>query len=43
VQREAPRVAVASTQYFVAGLRAFLRFCFIEGFIDSGGRVAALV
>ncbi len=29
VQHEAARVAVASTQYFVAGLRAFLRFCFI--------------
>lgn len=26
VQREAGRVAVASTQYYIAGLRAFLRF-----------------
>lgn len=42
VQREAARVAVASTQYFVAGLRAFLRFCFIEGRVDSDLSAAAL-
>jgi integrase/recombinase XerD len=42
VQREAARVAVASTQYFVAGLRAFLRFCFIEGLVESDLSAAAL-
>lgn len=42
VQREAARVAVASTQYFVAGLRAFLRFCFIEGLVNSDLSAAAL-
>jgi integrase/recombinase XerD len=42
VQREAARVAVASTQYFVAGLRAFLRFCFIEGLVGSDLSAAAL-
>ena len=29
VQAEAARVSVGSTQFFVAGLRAFLRFCFL--------------
>jgi len=42
VQREAARVAVASTQYFVAGLRAFLRFCLIEGLVGSDLSAAAL-
>jgi len=42
VQREAPRVAVASTQHFVAGLRAFLRFCFIEGVVEADLSAAAL-
>lgn len=42
VQREAARVAVASTQYFVAGLRAFLRFCFIEGLVEADLSAAAL-
>lgn len=42
VQREAARVAVASTQYFVAGLRAFLRFCFIEGVVEADLSAAAL-
>lgn len=42
VQREAARVAVASRQYFVAGLRAFLRFCFIEGLVESDLSAAAL-
>ncbi len=31
VLAEAGRVSVGSTQYFVAGLRAFLRFCVVEG------------
>jgi integrase len=42
VQREAARVSVGSTQYFVAGLRAFLRFCFVEGLIDADLSAAAL-
>ena len=27
-------VSVGATQYFVAGLRAFLRFCFVEGIVE---------
>jgi len=42
VQREAARVAVASTQYFVAGLRSFLRFCFVEGLVEMDLAPAAL-
>jgi len=42
VQREAARVSVGSTQYFVAGLRAFLRFCFVEGLIGADLSAAAL-
>ena len=42
VQREAARVSVGSTQYFVAGLRAFLRFCFVEGLVDGDLSAAAL-
>lgn len=42
VQREAGRVSIGSTQYFVAGLRAFLRFCFVEGLVDSDLSAAAL-
>jgi len=28
-------VSVSATQYFVSGLRAFLRFCFIEGLLEA--------
>ncbi|HEY5843434.1 MAG TPA: tyrosine-type recombinase/integrase [Mycobacterium sp.] len=42
VQREAARVAVASAQFFVAGLRAFLRFCFVEGLVESDLSAGAL-
>lgn len=42
VQREATRVSVASAQYFVAGLRAFLRFCFVEGLVGADLSAAAL-
>lgn len=42
VQREAARVSVGSTQYFVAGLRAFLRFCFLEGLVGTDLSPAAL-
>lgn len=42
VQREAARVSIGSTQYFVAGLRAFLRFCFLEGLVGTDLSAAAL-
>jgi len=42
VRREAMRVSVGSTQYFVAGLRAFLRFCFLEGLVGTDLSAAAL-
>lgn len=35
VLRESARVSVPATQFFVAGLRAFLRFCFIEGLVEA--------
>ena len=33
VLRESAAVSVSAAQYFVAGLRSFLRFCFIEGLV----------
>jgi site-specific recombinase XerD len=36
-------VSVAAAQYFVSGLRAFLRFCFLEGLLSSDLSQAALV
>ena len=36
-------VSVAASQYFVSGLRAFLRFCFLEGFVEADLSQAALV
>ncbi len=42
VVRESAAVSVSATQNFVAGLRAFLRFCFIEGLIDVDLSQAAL-
>jgi integrase/recombinase XerD len=42
VRDEALRVSVGSAQYFVAGLRSFLRFCFIEGLVDADLCGAAL-
>jgi integrase len=35
-------VSIGSTQYFVAGLRAFLRFCFLEGRVGADLSAAAL-
>lgn len=35
-------VSVSATQNYVAGLRAFLRFCFFEGLLDSDMSEAAL-
>jgi len=44
VLREATSgVSVSATQYFVSGLRAFLRFCFVEGLIEADLWQAALV
>ena len=42
VRAEAARVSVGSTQYFVAGVRSFLRFCFIDGLIAVDLADAAL-
>jgi len=36
------RLSVSGTQNFVAGLRAFLRFCFVEGLIEVDLSAAAL-
>ena len=42
VLAEANRVSVGSTQYFVAALRSFLRFCFITGVVKRDLSAAAL-
>jgi integrase/recombinase XerD len=42
VLRESARVSVSATQFFVAGLRSFLRFCFISGLVGVDLSVAAL-
>ncbi len=42
VQLEAARVSTGSTQFFVAGLRSFLRFCFVEGLVPTDLSGAAL-
>ena len=43
VLREAERVSVSATQNFVSGLRSFLRFCFVEGLVESDLSQAALL
>jgi integrase/recombinase XerD len=43
VLRESERVSVSATQNFVNGVRAFLRFCFIEGVVGSDLSPAALL
>lgn len=40
--RESAAVSVSATQFFVAGLRSFLRFCFIEGLVEADLSQAAL-
>jgi integrase/recombinase XerD len=35
-------ISVSTTQYFVCGLRAFLRFCFVEGLLEADLSQAAL-
>ena len=42
VLRESAAVSVSATQYFVAGLRAFLRFCFVQAVLDVDLSQAAL-
>lgn len=42
IVHEADRVSVGGAQYFVAALRAFLRYCRIEGLIDEDLAAAAL-
>jgi len=42
VLRESAAVSVSATQFFVAGLRSFLRFCFIERLIPVDLSQAAL-
>ena len=42
VLRESAAVSVSATQYFVAGLRALLRFCFVEGLMHVDLSQAAL-
>jgi integrase/recombinase XerD len=42
VLRESVAVSVSATQYFVAGLRSFLRFCFLVGLVPVDLSQAAL-
>ena len=42
LRRAASGVSVSATQYFVSGLRAFLRFCFLEGLMGADLSPAAL-
>jgi site-specific recombinase XerD len=43
LDRASAGVSVSATQYFVSGLRAFLRFCFVEGLTEVDLSPAALV
>lgn len=43
VRKAAAGVSVSATQYFVSALRAFLRFCFVEGLVETDLSAAALV
>lgn len=42
VLRESAAVSVSAAQFFVAGLRSFLRFCFVEGLVEVDLSQAAL-
>ena len=42
VLRESAAVSVSAAQFFVAGLRSFLRFCFLEGLVKVDLSQAAL-
>ena len=43
VRKASSGVSVAATQYLVSGLRAFLRFCFLEGLVVADLSPAALL
>jgi integrase/recombinase XerD len=43
VLRESEVLSVSAAQNFVSGLRAFLRFCFVEGLVDRDFSPAALL
>ncbi len=43
LRKAASGVSVSATQYFVSALRAFLRFCFVEGLVETDLSSAALV
>jgi site-specific recombinase XerD len=43
LRKASSRVSVSVSQNFVSGLRAFLRFCFLEGLVESDLSQAALV
>jgi integrase/recombinase XerD len=43
VLRESGGMSVTATQTFVSGVRSFLRFCFIEGLLDTDFSQAALL
>jgi site-specific recombinase XerD len=43
LRKAAAGVSVSATQYFVSALRAFLRFCFVEGLVETDLSAAALV
>ncbi len=43
VLRESKVVSVSAAQNFVNGLRSFLRFCFVEGLVDTDFSQAALL
>jgi len=42
LDKAASGVSVSAAQYFVSGLRAFLRFCFVEGLVEADLSRAAL-
>ena len=41
--KAASGVSVSTAQYFVSGLRSFLRFCFVQGLVEADLSQAALV
>jgi site-specific recombinase XerD len=43
LRKAASGVSVSAAQYFVSGVRAFLRFCFVEGLVETDLSQAALV
>jgi integrase/recombinase XerD len=43
LRKAASGVSVSAAQYFVSGLRSFLRFCFVEGLVEADLSQAALL